>query len=64
MESACSTNWEAEAEEEEEEERARLQAGKQKGKSPLGRSRLGSVDTVKMDLGDTGWGGMDWIGLA
>jgi hypothetical protein len=22
------------------------------------------VDNIKMDLGETGWGGVDWIGLA
>jgi hypothetical protein len=22
------------------------------------------VDTIRMDLGEVGWGGVDWIGLA
>jgi hypothetical protein len=24
----------------------------------------GWVDNIKMDLGEVGWGGVDWIGLA
>jgi hypothetical protein len=35
-----------------------LLVGKLKGKGPLGRPRLNSVDT------ETEWGVMDWIGLA
>jgi hypothetical protein len=34
------------------------------GKRPLGRPRHGWVDNIKMDLRDTGWGGMGWIDLA
>jgi hypothetical protein len=30
----------------------------------LGRQRRRWVDNIKMDLGETGWGGVDWIGLA
>jgi hypothetical protein len=33
------------------------------GKKPLGRPRRRWVD-IRMDLGEMGWGGMDWIGLA
>jgi hypothetical protein len=36
--------------------------GKPEGKIPLGRRRL--VDTIKMALGEIGWDGVDWIGLA
>jgi hypothetical protein len=36
--------------------------GKPDGKSPLGRRRW--VDNIKIDLGEIGWGGVDWIGLA
>jgi hypothetical protein len=34
------------------------------GKRPLGRPRHRWVDNVTMDLGEVGWGDMDWIGLA
>jgi hypothetical protein len=30
----------------------------------LGRPRRRLVDNIKMDLGEIGWGDMDWIGLA
>jgi hypothetical protein len=33
-------------------------------KRPLGRPRQRWVDNIKMDLGEIGWGGVDWIGLA
>jgi hypothetical protein len=36
--------------------------GKPEGKKPLRRRRW--VDNVKMDLGEIGWDGVDWIGLA
>jgi hypothetical protein len=42
----------------------RLLVGKPEGKRPLGRPRRGWVDTIRMDLGEVGWGGVDWIGLA
>jgi hypothetical protein len=38
--------------------------GKPEGKGPLGRPRWRSVDNIKMGLGEIGWGGVDWIGLA
>jgi hypothetical protein len=34
------------------------------GKRPLVRPRRGWVDNIKMDLGEIGWDGMDWIYLA
>jgi hypothetical protein len=34
------------------------------GKRPLGRPRCTWVDNIKMDLGKTGWFGVDSIGLA
>jgi hypothetical protein len=37
---------------------------KARGKEPLGRSRHRWVDNIRMDLGDVGWGDVDWIGLA
>jgi hypothetical protein len=33
-------------------------------KRPLGRLRWRWVDNVKMDLGEIGWNGVVWIGLA
>jgi hypothetical protein len=36
----------------------RLLVGKPEGKRPLGRPRR------RMDLGEVGWGDVDWIGLA
>jgi hypothetical protein len=32
------------------------------GKRQLGRRRW--VDNIRMDLGEVGWGDVDWIGLA
>jgi hypothetical protein len=34
------------------------------GKGPLGRPRHRWVDSIRMDLGEVGWGDVDWIGLA
>jgi hypothetical protein len=42
----------------------RLLVGKPEGKKPLGRPRRRWVDNIKMDLGEVGWGDVDWIGLA
>jgi hypothetical protein len=42
----------------------RLLVGKPEGKRPLGRSRRRWMDTIRMDLGEVGWGDVDWIGLA
>jgi hypothetical protein len=42
----------------------RLLMGKPEGKIPLERPRRRWVDNISMDLGEVGWGGMDWIGLA
>jgi hypothetical protein len=42
----------------------RIFVGKREGKRPLGRSRRRWVDNIKMDLGEIGWDGMDWIDLA
>jgi hypothetical protein len=38
--------------------------GKPEGKGPLGRTRFRWVDNIKMDLRETGWGGMYWIDVA
>jgi hypothetical protein len=42
----------------------RLLVGKPKGKRPLGRPRRKWVDNIRMDLGELGWGDVDWIDLA
>jgi hypothetical protein len=39
-------------------------AGKPKGKRPLGRPRRRWEDGTRMDLGETGLEGVDWIRLA
>jgi hypothetical protein len=41
----------------------RVLVGKPEGKRPLEKPRCRQVDNIKMDLGETGWGGMDWIDL-
>jgi hypothetical protein len=38
--------------------------GKCEGRRPLGRSRRGWEDNIKMDLEEMGSGGMYWIDLA
>jgi hypothetical protein len=42
----------------------RLLVGKLEGEGPLGRPRRRWVDNIRMDLGEVGWGNVDWIGLA
>jgi hypothetical protein len=42
----------------------RLLVGKPEGKRLLGRLRHKLVDTIKIDLREIEWDGMDWIGLA
>jgi hypothetical protein len=42
----------------------RLLVEKPEGKRPLGRPRRRWVDNIRMDLGEVGWGDVDWIGLA
>jgi hypothetical protein len=42
----------------------RLLVGKPEGKRPLRRPRRRWVDNIGMDLGEVGWGDMDWIDLA
>jgi hypothetical protein len=40
----------------------RLLVGK-KGKKTLGRPRYRWVDNIRKNLGEVGWGAVDWIGL-
>jgi hypothetical protein len=42
----------------------RILVGKPEGKRPLGRLRRRWEDNIRMDLGEIGWGGIDWIDLA
>jgi hypothetical protein len=42
----------------------RILVGKPESKRPLVRPRRSWVDTIKMDLREIGWDGMDWIDLA
>jgi hypothetical protein len=42
----------------------RLLVGKPKEKRQLGRQRRRWVDNIRMDLGEVGWGDVDWTGLA
>jgi hypothetical protein len=42
----------------------RLLVGRSEGKRPLRRPRSRWVDNIRMDLGEVGWGDVDWIGLA
>jgi hypothetical protein len=57
MGGACSRNWVR-------RKACRLLVRKAEGKRPLGRSIRRSVDNIKMDLVDIGWGDVDWISLA
>jgi hypothetical protein len=41
----------------------RILVGKPEGKRPLGRPRRRWVDSIKMDLGEIEWDGVDWIEL-
>jgi hypothetical protein len=38
--------------------------GRSKGKRPLGRPRLRREDNIKLDLGEIGIDGVNWIQLA
>jgi hypothetical protein len=48
----------------EERNTCRLLVGKSEGKRLLERPRRRWVDNIKMDLGEVGWGDVDWIGPA
>jgi hypothetical protein len=41
----------------------RILVGKPEGKRPLGRPRRRWVDSIKIDLREIGWDGIDWIYL-
>jgi hypothetical protein len=42
----------------------RVFVGKPEGKRPLGKPRHRWEDGLKMDLGEIGWGGVEWFYLA
>jgi hypothetical protein len=42
----------------------RILVGKREEKRPLGRPRRGLVNNIKMDLGEIGWDGVDWMDMA
>jgi hypothetical protein len=42
----------------------RLLVGKPEGNRPLERPRRRWVGNIRIDLGEVGWGDVDWIGLA
>jgi hypothetical protein len=56
MSRACNTNGG-------EEECIYNLIGKPEGKRPLGRPRRRWEDNNTTDVGEIGWGGMDWIDL-
>jgi hypothetical protein len=39
----------------------RLLVGKPEGRRPLGRPRRRWLDNIRMDLGEVGWGEVDWL---
>jgi hypothetical protein len=57
MDGACSTNRE-------KRNACRLLVGKIEGKRSLGRPKRRWLDNIKMGIGEIGWVGVDWIGLA
>jgi hypothetical protein len=57
MGEVCRTNWE-------KNNTHRLLVGKPEGRGALGRPKRRRVDSIRMDLGEVGWGDVDWIGLA
>jgi hypothetical protein len=42
----------------------RIFLGKPEGKRPLGRPRCRWAGNIRMDLGERGWDGVDWIDVA
>jgi hypothetical protein len=48
----------------EERNMYRLLVGKPKGKKPLGSPKHRRLNNIMIDLEETAWGGVDWIGLA
>jgi hypothetical protein len=42
----------------------RILVGKPEGRRPLGKPRRRWEDNIRINLRETGWGGMDWTDLA
>jgi hypothetical protein len=42
----------------------RISVGKPEGNRPLGRSRHRWMDNIRIDVGEIGWDGVDWIDVA
>jgi hypothetical protein len=55
--------WEGHKARIEKRNACRLLVGKPEGKRPLERPRRRWVDNVRINLGEVGWGDVDWIGL-
>jgi hypothetical protein len=53
----CSTNGGG-------EERVQIIGGKTRWKEGTRKTKTRWVDNIRMDLGEVGWGNVDWIGLA
>jgi hypothetical protein len=47
-----------------EEERLWFIGGKARGKETTNKTKSRWVDNIRMDLGEMGWGDVDWIDLA
>jgi hypothetical protein len=41
-----------------------MELNKPRGKEPLGRPKRRWMDNIRMDLGEVGWGDVNWIVLA
>jgi hypothetical protein len=61
---ACSTNGKKKKKKKKKQNAYMILVGNPDGKRPLGRPRHRGEDNIKMDLGETAWGGVDWTGLA
>jgi hypothetical protein len=48
---------------EEKRKAYRLLVRKRVAERPLRRPRCSWVDNIKLDVGEMGWGGVNWIGL-
>jgi hypothetical protein len=57
MDGSCSTNGV-------KRNAYKILVGKSEGKELLGRPRRRWVDNIRMDLGEVGWGYVDWVDLA
>jgi hypothetical protein len=62
--SETKTNWRACSTNGEKRNAYRILVGTPERKRSLGRPRHRWVGNIKIDVGEIGWGGMDWIDLA